>query len=51
MRTFKIFALPCLDKIFLESSRGADKFFKALAKLASRPAFSFAKTEKNWPKL
>jgi hypothetical protein len=33
------------------SSRGADKFFKTLAKLVSRSAFSLAKTENNWPKI
>jgi hypothetical protein len=31
--------------------RGVEKFFKTLAKLASRPAFSLTKTENNWPKI
>jgi hypothetical protein len=37
-------------KIVLVYSRGVDKFFKTLAKLASSPALSLAKTENNWPK-
>jgi hypothetical protein len=28
-----------------------DKFFKTLAKLASRPTFSLAKIENNWPNI
>jgi hypothetical protein len=31
--------------------RGVDKFFKTLAKVASRPIFLLAKTENNWPKI
>jgi hypothetical protein len=31
------------------NTRGVDTFFKPLAKLASRPAFSLAKTRNNWP--
>jgi hypothetical protein len=31
--------------------RGLDKFFKTLAKVASRHVFLLDKTENNWPKL
>jgi hypothetical protein len=38
-----------IQSLFL--SRGVDKVFKTLAKLASRPVFSLAKSKNNWPKI
>jgi hypothetical protein len=37
--------------MLLHSTRDVNNFFKTLAKLVSRPVFSLAKSENNWPKI
>jgi hypothetical protein len=46
--TFPLFAFQLFCFILI---RGADKYFKTLAKLASTSIFSLAKSENNWPKI